>query len=70
MLSKVHFVNYVLILLKPKVCIDLFKILFILRHPTDGENIIATIKMRNNFYPLKMAIFPLDPHLNIALPTL
>ena len=27
---------------------------------TVGENIIATIKMRNNFcYPLKMAIFPI-----------
>ena len=26
---------------------------------TVGENIIATIKMRNNFcYPLKMVIFP------------
>ena len=28
--------------------------------PTVGENIIATIKMRNNFcYPLKMVIFPI-----------
>ena len=27
---------------------------------TVGENIIATIKMRNNFwYPLKMVIFPM-----------
>ena len=27
---------------------------------TVGENIIATIKMRNNFcYPLKMVIFPI-----------
>ena len=48
---------------------------------TVGENIIATIKMRNNFcYPLKMIIvqycdsniglFSIAPHLVIALPTL
>ena len=37
---------------------------------TVGENIIATIKMRNNYcYPLKMVIFPIiAPHLVIALP--
>ena len=45
---------------------------------TVDENIIATIKMRNNFcYPLEMVIFPIllsqfsiAPHLVIALPTL
>ena len=41
---------------------------------TVGENIIATIKMRNNFcYPLKMfniGLFSIAPHLVIALPTL
>ena len=43
--------------------------------PTVGENIIATIEMRNNFwYPFKMArnieLFSIAPHLVIALPTL
>ena len=48
---------------------------------TVGENIIATIKMQNNFcYSLKMVIFPIydsniglfsiAPHLVIALSTL
>ena len=46
---------------------------------TVGENIIATIKMRNNFcYPFKMVIFryrnielfSIAPHLVIGLPTL
>ena len=40
-------------------------------YSTVGENIIATFKMQNNFwYPLKMVIFSIAPHLVIALPTL
>jgi hypothetical protein len=36
-----------------------------------GENIFTTIKMWNNYwYPLKMVIFSIAPHLVIALPTL
>ena len=53
------------------------EILGILRcsSPTVGENIIATIKMRNNCcYPLKMrnniGLFSIAPNLVIALPTL
>ena len=38
---------------------------------TVGENIIATIKMRNNFFlPFRNGLFSIAPHLVIALPTL